>query len=135
MNNLLENQINRDNEPSSNNDISHTQQPSTSKRKQVNGDNDIAKRLRSSNKRYPEARQGSAVKRQKQDDSLKFDKNQVISFHLNDGGNRREAVVMGRAGKVTTDKRNWFNIKYLKPEILKGKQISIDLSKTHELRV
>ena len=47
--------------------------------------------------------------------------------------NRREATILSRAGKASTNKRNWYNIEYLKPENMKGDKLSIDLNTVQDL--
>ncbi|VDH89490.1 Hypothetical predicted protein [Mytilus galloprovincialis] len=47
----------------------------------------------------------------------------------------REGVVLSRAGKASSSKKNWYNVEYRKPEELKGNKLSIDLSTVDELQV
>ena len=62
-------------------------------------------------------------------------KNQTISFQVNGETDDREAVIMGRVGKACTNKKNWYNIEYSRPENLRGEQISIDLETVQNLNI
>ncbi|CAC5386684.1 unnamed protein product [Mytilus coruscus] len=49
--------------------------------------------------------------------------------------NPGEGVVLSRAGKASSNSRNWYNVEYRTPEDLRGNKISIDLSRVDELEV
>ena len=66
-------------------------------------------------------------------DTLKLKENDVITFQVMGEANRREATILSRAGKASTNKRNWYNIEYLKPENMKGDKLSIDLNTVQDL--
>ena len=61
----------------------------------------------------------------------KLKKNQTISFKVNGQADGREAIILGRAGKASTNKKNWFNIEYRKLDSLRGEQMSIDLKSVY----
>ena len=64
---------------------------------------------------------------------LKFKENDVIKFQVGGETNTREATILSRAGKASTNKKDWYNIEYMKPDSLKGDKISIDLSTVQNL--
>ncbi|CAL4068345.1 unnamed protein product, partial [Meganyctiphanes norvegica] len=59
--------------------------------------------------------------------------NQAISFKVFGESDAREASILGRAGKASINKKTWYNIEYKKPDIMKGKKISIDLKTVQNL--
>ena len=65
----------------------------------------------------------------------KLNKDQIISFKVNGQADGREAIILGRAGKASTNKKNWFNIEYRKPDSLRGEQMSIDLKSVQDLNI
>ena len=46
-----------------------------------------------------------------------------------------EAKILGWAGKASTKTKNWYNIKYVKPDDIKGTSMSIDLSTVNNLKM
>ena len=60
-------------------------------------------------------------------------KDQKVTFRMPGDDNPREGVILSRAGKASTNTKNWYNVEYKKPEELKGNQMSIDLSTVDEL--
>ena len=65
--------------------------------------------------------------------TLKLNENQTIKFRVNGETSDREATILSRAGKASTNKKSWYNIEYKKPENMKGDKISIDLSTVQNL--
>ncbi|CAC5386686.1 unnamed protein product [Mytilus coruscus] len=49
--------------------------------------------------------------------------------------NPREGVVLSRAGKASSNTRNWYNVEYRRPEDLRGNKMSIELSRVDELEL
>ena len=68
-------------------------------------------------------------------ETITLKKNQIISFQVNGETDDREAIILNRAGKASTNKKNWYNIEYSKPDNLRGEQISIDLRTVQNLNV
>ena len=68
-------------------------------------------------------------------ETIALKKNQIISFQVNGETDDREAIILNRAGKASTNKKNWYNIEYSKPDNLRGEQISIDLKTVQNLNV
>ncbi|VDI51207.1 Hypothetical predicted protein [Mytilus galloprovincialis] len=60
---------------------------------------------------------------------------QKVNFKNQGDDTPREGVVLSRAGKASSSKKNWYNVEYRKPEDLKGNKLSIDLSTVDELQV
>ena len=54
---------------------------------------------------------------------------------MTDESDSREAVILGRAAKASSRTKNWYNVKYQKPENIKGDQMSIDLGAVGDLTV
>ena len=67
--------------------------------------------------------------------SLALMPNQTISFKVFGESDAREATILGRAGKASTNKKTWYNIEYQKPDIMKGEKMSIDLKTVQNLNV
>ena len=55
-------------------------------------------------------------------------KDQIIQFQLAENRKEHEAKILGQAGKASTKIMNWYNIKKIKPDDIKGTSMSIDLS-------
>ena len=65
--------------------------------------------------------------------TLKLKENDIITFQVMGEADAREATILSRAGKASTNKRNWYNIEYMKPDSMKGDKFSIDLSTIQNL--
>lgn len=46
----------------------------------------------------------------------------------------KEAKLISRSGKASTNKKNWYNIEYTRPEELRRKQIYIDIVSVKDLQ-
>lgn len=58
---------------------------------------------------------------------------QKVRFSNFQTGGQCIAEVTSKAGKATGKNKNWYNMKYLEPEDMKGAEISVDLSKVENL--
>ena len=66
---------------------------------------------------------GSASGRQVNLNVITVWKDQIVQFQLAENG------------KASTKTKNWYNIKYIKPDHIKGTSISIDLSTVNNLKI
>ena len=62
-------------------------------------------------------------------------KDQIVQSQLAETGKEHEAKILGWAGKASTATKNWYNIKYIKPDDMKGTSMSIDLSIVKNLKI
>ena len=58
---------------------------------------------------------------------------QIVKYIDSDTGNRCVTEIIGRARKVTGMNKNWYNLRYSEPKLLKEAEISADLSKVEKL--
>ena len=62
-------------------------------------------------------------------------KDQIVQFQLAENGKEHAAKILGQARKASTKTKNQYNIKYIKPDHIKGSSISIDLSTVNNLKI
>ena len=62
-------------------------------------------------------------------------KDQIVQFQLAENGKEHQAKILGWARKASIKTNNWYNIKYIKPDNIKGTCMSIDLSIVKNLKI
>ena len=80
--------------------------------------------------------QGSSVSgRQVNPNVITVQKDQIVQFQLAENGKEHEAKILGQARKASTKTKNQYNIKYIKPDDIKGSSMFIDLSTVNNLKI